>query len=152
MTEQEQRYHPAIVCVLLSMFGGGFGFVASIVFGLVGESPTAGTPTLSYGQQFGLIIVPLCTLVGAGIGFAAGIAYARCFRTAVFLLLAISLSGWAATSAMWNSQIANYGRDPSEVVLYYPPSGMCVLALCTAVAICLHSIRTPRDQKELPER
>ena len=126
----------ATLLIMLTVIGGGVGLAASVFGGLGLESHAESTrpdgPSLSYGQQFGLIIVPLCALIGSAIGFSLAVAFLRYPIVAIILLLVISMLGWATTSSMWNSQIAEYGPDPSEVVLYYPPTGMCILALFVA--------------------
>jgi hypothetical protein len=135
---------------ILGVGGASLGFVGCMVASLVLEAglKPAG-PTLSYGQQWGLIVLPLCTLIGAAIGL--GVAFALVERPVIslVLLLVVSIVGSGVVSSMWNAQIARYGRDPSEVVLYYPPLALSMLALVTAVLIAatglvrwrLHSTR-----------
>ncbi|GAB5407088.1 MAG: hypothetical protein Aurels2KO_53190 [Aureliella sp.] len=134
-TESRTAFVAALL-ILLTMIGGGVGLAASVFGGFALESHVESTrpdgPTLSYGQQFGLTIVPLCVLIGSAIGFSIAVAFLRYPIVAIVLQLVISMLGWMATSSMWNSQIADYGSDPSEIVLYYPPTGMCILALCVA--------------------
>lgn len=126
------------VSMLLAFFGLGavFGLVASVLagFAFVPE-PSSG---LSYGQQFAFITVPACTLLGAAIGFSLGLAYFKQRIIAAVSLIATSSIGWLVTSSQWDSQLRNYGPDQSEVVLYYPPTGMCILSVCVAVWILIH--------------
>ena len=131
----------ATLLILLTALGGGVGLAGSILGGLALESHVESTrpagPVLSHGQQFGLMIVPLCTLIGAAIGFSIAVAFVRYAILAIILLLITSFVGWRTTTAMWDSQISEYGPDPSEVVLYYPPTTMWILALCVSGAILL---------------
>ena len=54
---------------LLPILGGIFGFGGCIIAASMIESRnTAKEPILSYGQQFGLISLPICTMIGAAIG------------------------------------------------------------------------------------
>jgi pimeloyl-ACP methyl ester carboxylesterase len=124
--------------VLLPGLGGFFGSVGYIVAALLLEarSEFAG-PRLSYGQQFGLISLPLCTLMGAALGFGIALSLARRYLISVVLLVLAALIGWGIVTSMWNEQIARYGRDPSEVVLYYPPLGISILSLAVALAVGL---------------
>ena len=43
--------------------------------------------------------------------------------------------GWLITRSLWNTQIAQYGRDASEVVLYYPPVGYAAATACFALLL-----------------
>ena len=127
--------------ILFTIVGGGIGVVGSIVGGLSLESYVESIrppgPVLSYGQMFGLIIVPLCTLIGAATGFAVGVACFRQRMLSIFLLLGTAFIGWEMTSSMWTSQISEYGPDPSEAVLFFPPLAMCIVALGAAAFICV---------------
>lgn len=137
-TTQQRALHPVIAFILLALFGGGFGFVASIVVGVALEPQS--DSGLSYGQQFGLIMVPLCTLIGASIGSGISFVYSRYPRIGVIWLLATSFAGWVPTSSMWKSDLAQYGPDPSQAVLYYPPTAMCLCSLGLAIAIAVQGI------------
>ncbi len=130
--------------ILFTVIGGAAGLAGSIFGGLALELHVASTrpagPVLSYGQQFGMMIVPLCTLIGAAIGFSVALAFSRYPILAIILLLTTSFVGWGITGAMWNSQVADYGPDPSEVVLYYPPTAMCILAVCASGVVLVWMI------------
>jgi len=116
-----------IVFVLLPMVGGAFGFFGYLCLAVYFESRIIPTkPSLSYGQS-----LPLCTLIGATIGFASAFAVVRFHTTAVSLLLLTGLVGFGITNSMLKSQRAEYGYDPSEAVLFYP------LFICSGVAIAL---------------
>ncbi len=134
----------ATLLILLTVIRGGVGLAVSIFGGTVLESHVDSTrpagPVLSYGQQVGMMIVPLCTLIGAAIGFSIAVAFFRYPRLAIILLLTTFFVGWGIRSTTWNSQIANNGPDPSEVVLSYPPMSMCMLAVCVSGVILLWGI------------
>ncbi len=121
---------------LLPILGGVFGFGGCIFAASMIESRnTATEPILSYGQQFGLISLPICTMIGAAIGLGFAFSVARRYTVSILLLLLVSLAGWTLNNSFWNDQIARYGRDPSEAVLYYPPIALSGLALIAAVFV-----------------
>lgn len=121
---------------LLPILGGIFGFGGCIIAASMIESRnTAKEPILSYGQQFGLISLPICTMIGAAIGVGFAFSVARRYTVSILLLLLVSLAGWTLNNSFWNDQIARYGRDPSEAVLYYPPLALSGLAFITAVLV-----------------
>jgi hypothetical protein len=103
------------------MIGGIAGFVGYIFASITLEDrDTATEPILSYGQQAGLISLPMCTLICAATGFGVAFTIGRKYVTSVLLLLAVAFSGWAINNSLWNDKIKKYGPDPSEAVLYYP--------------------------------
>jgi hypothetical protein len=121
---------------LLPFIGGVFGFGGCIFAATLIESRnTATEPILSYGQQFGLISLPICIMIGAAIGLGFAFSVARRYAVSILLLLLVSLAGWALNNSFWNDQIARYGRDPSETVLYYPPLALSGLAFIAAVLV-----------------
>lgn len=76
--------------------------------------------------------MPLCTVIGAVIGLGIALAMARLHALAICILLASGSVGCSLITSIWNRQIARYGRDASEFVLYYPPMGACALAMLVA--------------------
>jgi hypothetical protein len=121
---------------LLPILGGVFGFGGCIFAASMIESRnTATEPILSYGQQFGLISLPICTMIGAAIGLGFAFLVARRYAVSILLLLLVSLAGWNLNNSFWNDQIARYGRDQSEAVLYYPPLAFSGLAFFSAVLV-----------------
>lgn len=125
---------------------GVLGFVGDIVMGLVIEiyyMPRSSSPMLSYGQEAGLISLPLCTMIGAAIGAALAIATMGYMVLSAGWLLFTAMGGSAIVCALWASQVASYGRDPSEMVLYLPPLGICALALLfIPLAVVMSSLRS----------
>ena len=120
----------------LPMLGGIFGFVGYIIASLLLEvQPTDSEPVLSHGQQAILISLPISTLIGVGIGFSLAFCCVRNRAASVMLLLTVASIGYLITRSLWNSQIADYGRDPSEAVLYHPLVAMCGLAVMIAIAL-----------------
>jgi len=120
----------------LPMIGGIAGFVGYIFATTILENrDTTTDPVLSYGQQAGLISLPMCTLISAATGLGVAFTIARQYVTSVLLLLVVSLCGWATNNSLWNDQIKRYGPDPSEAVLYYPPLVCSGIALFTAVIV-----------------
>jgi hypothetical protein len=124
--------------VALPFIGGFIGFAGYIAAASILEAHDDWSgPRLSYGQQAGLISLPICTMIGAAIGLGFAFAIVRRYMVSIALLLLVSLCGWCIVNVMWNDQIARYGRDPSEVVLYYPPMAFSMLALAAAFIVGL---------------
>ncbi|WP_231598552.1 hypothetical protein [Crateriforma conspicua] len=120
--------------VMLPMLFGVAGFAGYIVLAITLErQPAENEPVLSHGQQAMLISLPICTMIAASTGLALAFAFARQHALSIILLFAISLLGWLVTRSLWNAQIAQYGHDASEVVLYYPPAGYAAATACLAV-------------------
>lgn len=112
---------------------GFFGYIALAIW--LTPNTSSSQPVLSHGQQAFLISLPLCTLIATAIGFGFAFIIVRQKFVSLFLLLAIAFLGWIPTRSLWNNQIANYGRDPSEAVLYYPPTAYCAFSLILAVIL-----------------
>jgi hypothetical protein len=133
--------------VLLPIFGGIVGFAGYIAASLLLEiQPTAGEPVLSHGQQAILISLPISTLIGVGIGFSLAFCFVVHRVISAALMLGVAAIGYSITRTLWNSQIADYGRDPSEAVLYHPLAAMCGLAVLIALAmIVFPALRTHKN-------
>jgi len=131
----------------LPMIGGVAGFAGYIFASIILEKrDTATESILSYGQQAGLISLPMCTLISAATGLGVAFTIARQYVTSILLLLAVSISGWAINNSLWNDQIKRYGPDPSEAVLYYPPLACSGISLFTAVIVAVWAILASRKQ------
>ena len=67
------------------------------------------------------------------------------------LLLLVALIGTATILRIWHQQIAQYGPDPSEMVLFYPPLVLCALAafgsVCVAAMGVAHRHSTATDKQ-----
>ena len=120
----------------LPIFGGLAGFIGYLFAAVALENrDTTTEPFLSYGQQAGLISLPMCTLISAATGLGIAFSIARQNAISVLLLATVSLCGWAINNAFWSDQITRYGPDPSEAVLYYPPLACSGIALFTATVV-----------------
>lgn len=133
-------------CFVLGVYcviGGVLGFIGCIVGSFLTESVTpvsTGKASLSYGQEWFLIILPICALMGLGQGFASYLASIKQFFLSGLTFLFIAGLGFRVVYRMWSDQIADYGRDRSEAILYYSPTAMCILSLVlglTVVIVCL---------------
>ena len=130
----------AILFVVLPILFGVAGFVGYIALAISLErQPAENETVLSHGQQAMLISLPICTMIAASAGFALAFAFVRQRALSIILLFATSLLGWLVTRSLWNSQIAQYGRDASETVLYYPPAGYAAAAMCLGLLLLLIS-------------
>lgn len=131
------RSEEVLINLVLSAFGGGiFGFFGYFVLAIVFER-TNSIPVrefnLSYGQQGGLVSLPLCTVVGLGIGVAMFLAFLRRRLVSSLLLLFVAGLGMAVNLSLWNQQVAQSGRDRSEATLYHPPLALCLLSLLLGI-------------------
>jgi len=125
----------------LPLLGGFVGFGGYIVAASLLEARNEPLfPTLSYGQEAGLISLPLCTMIAAAIGFGVALARARRYFASIIMLVLVWYSGSAIVNSIWNNQIARYGRDPSEIVLYWPPLAFSLLALVAAAGVALVAV------------
>lgn len=138
--------------VFLPLFGGLAGFFGYIVSALVLEQffmPTGPAVKLSYGATAALITLPICTVLGAATGFAIAFVWVHRWWVCSILLLLIALLGMAIVLPMWNQQLARYGRDPSEMILFYPPLMLCGLAIVASTSVAaLGVIRGPASATE----
>lgn len=131
----------------LPLVGGFVGFTGYILASIILEKRNTTTePILAYGQQAGLISLPMCTFIVAATGLGAAFAMNGRYITPVLLLLAVSCCGWAINNSLWSEQIKMYGPDPSEAVLYYPPAACSGIALAAAVVIAAWAILSSRKQ------
>lgn len=136
---------PTMSFLGLPVVGGITGFIGYIFAASILENrDTTAEPILSYGQQAGLISLPMCTLISAAIGLGLAFSIVRQFATSIVLLLLVSLSGWAINNSFWNDQIRRYGPDPSESVLYYPPLACSGIALFAATIVAAGALLAKR--------
>ena len=120
----------------LPMFGGMLGFFGYIIASLVIETRIVPTePSLSYGQTAMFISLPLCTVIAASTGFALAFAVVRSYGMSIVLLLLICACGTGVTYGMWNDSTIQYGSDPSDAVLFYPPLGFAASACLVAILV-----------------
>lgn len=120
----------------LPMIGGIVGFIGYLFASTILDNREVTTePSLSYGQQAGLISLPMCTFISAATGLGIAFTITRQYVTSVLILLVVSLCGWAINHSLWSAQVRRYGPDPSEAVLYYPPLACSGIALCIAVMV-----------------
>src|SRR5690606_31605677 len=71
---------------ILAICGAALGFVGCMVATILLEAGLeVAEPMLSYGQQWGFIVLPLCTLIGAAIG--PGVAFAILQRPVISTVL-----------------------------------------------------------------
>ena len=116
---------------------GFFGYLAASLILETRIVPTE--PSLSYGQMAMLIPLPICTIIGVS-GFATPLAAVRWHLTSITLLLLVWFWAFGTINTMWNDQIAVYGSDPSEAVLFYPPLAFANSALVAAVIVAIVAV------------
>jgi hypothetical protein len=116
-----------ILAVLAGVFIGGFAApVVYTLYGMAFESLVIprliqpGTPRLSYGQPAMLIMTPLATLLGAGLGASIGFALrTRWWWAATCASVTSSFIG-VIVCGLRNDSFSRYGADPSDWILYVP--------------------------------
>ncbi|MBL8820362.1 MAG: hypothetical protein JNL58_30340 [Planctomyces sp.] len=136
------KFEEVLVDLILFTFGGGIvGFVGYFVLAIIFEginSNPVRESSLSYGQQSILVSLPLCTVVGLGIGVAAYLASLRQRLVSSLLFLFVGGLGMAVNFSLWSQQVAQSGRDRSEAILYHPPLALCMLSLSLGIwMLCL---------------
>ena len=122
---------------------GGIGYFAAAI--ILENRHVASEPKLTYGQQAGLISAPLCAIMCAMIGLSIGLVILRKVLFGISILIVTGCLGGFAVYSMWSSQIAQYGRDSSEVMLYYPP--MSVATACLLLAILTGGVGYKRGKR-----
>lgn len=134
----------------LPLFLGTAGFAGYIALALGLEvQPTESEPVLSHGQQAILISLPICTLLAASVGIALAFLVAGQRLFAALLLCSIAIIGYSITRSIWNAQIAQYGRDPSEIVLYYPPAGYAAVSAILAILVTVGALRGRKRRRTI---
>ena len=111
---------------VFTCIGGAVAFLGYIGSALLLENkviPHLDPPKFSYGQQFGLISLPLSTLIGASTGFALGLLSQQRRRKIAIALVAISTGGSMVALNLWRSD--GIGECNSAIILYYPIFGIC---------------------------
>ena len=126
--------------VVLPILGGFAGFIGYIAAAIAIESRIERWPTesvLSYGQTAAFLSLPLCTLLLASTGFSVALTFTRSLRTCIGVLVLVCAFGSGITCLFWSSQVGQYGRDPSEYVLFLPPlvCSLCPLFLAGILAL-----------------
>lgn len=136
---------PLLSFIVIPVIGAVTGFVGYLVGALLLEKAFLSNRTgsmLSYGQEAMLISLPQCTVLGAGLGIAAAFLRVKHRLAGTTILCLVASLGTLNTASRWSAQIAVYGRDPSEIVLYYPPLAICSLALMAVAWIVLRRHRS----------
>ena len=130
---------PRLWFTILPMFGVGLGFVGCLVaaqllkrFGMQHDYESSST---AYGQMFGLFSMPICVALGGAIGVAIALAGISRFGWATAVLLLTSVTCCVVVIHVWDGQIADYGRDPTDIIVYYPPLGFCAVAAAVMIGI-----------------
>ena len=127
--------------VLFPCVGGAVGFAGYLATAMILESsiiPNVDPPIYTYGQQSGLISLPLSTVIG----FAAGIAFAGFVngwrRFSILAIFAVAILGTFVTYRLWYND--GIGECNSAIVLYYPIFGLC--GLIASLGFVLAAITT----------
>jgi hypothetical protein len=123
-----------ILLTLLTFAGlilGTIGYIATAI--ILENRHVESEPVLSYGQQAGLISAPLCAIMCAMIGMSFGLVVGRQAFFGTVTLIVTGCLGGLVVNSMWSDQIAEHGRDYSEIVLYYPPMSVAIASLLIAI-------------------
>ncbi|MEQ8850027.1 hypothetical protein [Botrimarina sp.] len=124
-----------IISAQSAVVGAAAGFSGYLALAIAIERAGDGSgQVLSYGQQAALFSLPLCTFLGAAIGLSLSLAVLRRYAESILVALIAGLGGCVFVMSSWMDQINRYGRDPSEMVLYYPPLAASALALLVGAA------------------
>jgi hypothetical protein len=147
LSASSQSAIATLAFIALPIVGGIAGFTGYLFAATIFENrDTTIESILTYGQQAGLISLPMCTLICAAIGLALAFSFIRQYAIAILILLLASMSGWAINNSFWSDQIRTHGPDPSEVVLYYPPLECSGMALSTAAIVAVWALLTHRKK------
>ncbi|AMV35594.1 hypothetical protein VN12_26110 [Pirellula sp. SH-Sr6A] len=141
-----------VAFIVLPLIFGIVGFIGYLVlafalntYGIVTQ------PFLSYGQQAVFISLPICTLLTTSVGLASAFIVAGHRFFAALLFTVTAAAGYAITSSLWNAQIAQYGSDPSEMVLYYPPAGYSAIPGILAISSFILALARAIEREPSPE-
>jgi len=136
---QDIGHHLALHFVVTCM-GGAVAFMGYIGSALLLENkviPHLDPPKLSYGQQCGLISLPLSTLIGASAGFALGLLNQQRRRRIAIALVAISTGGSMVALNLWRGD--GIGECNSAIILYYPIFGICSIVATVGLVLFVSS-------------
>jgi hypothetical protein len=123
-----------ILLAILSFAGLILGTIGYFVSAIILENRhVESEPILSYGQQAGLISAPLCAIMCAMIGMSIAFVIERKAFLGTAILIVTGCLGILLVSSVWSDQIAQHGRDYSEIVLYYPPMSVAIACLLFAI-------------------
>ena len=124
--------------VLIPCVGGAIGFAGYLVAAMGLESsviPNVEPPKYTYGQQSGLVSLPLSTVIG----FAAGVAFAGFAtgwrRLGSLAMIGVAILGALVTYRMWYAD--GIGECNSAIVLYYPIFGLCAIFATTGIVLAV---------------
>ncbi len=120
---------------------GTIGYIAAAI--ALENCIVESEPGLSHGQQAALISTPLCGLTGAMIGLAIALVIERRAFLGIAMFFVTGCVGAGIICSLWSGQISQYGRDSSEIVLYYPPLGASFLCCFLGILTSLMTIRVP---------
>jgi hypothetical protein len=119
-------------------------------FNVVPQLIEPDSPQLSYGQQFGLVMTPLAGLFGASVGFSLALCRVVGSIMGAASLVFSTLAVGAIVLSLWQSDVARYGRDVSQIVLYAPFLAGLALVLATALICVVWAIARRRSVESRP--
>ena len=123
---------PVILLAFAGLILGTIGYVATVIIVENRHVDFGFEPRLSYGEKAGLSLV-LCAIMCAMIGMSLGLLVGRRAFFGTIILIASGFLGGLIVILLWSEQITNHGRDPSEIVLYYPPMSVAIACLLFAI-------------------
>lgn len=131
LTDASVNWIPLTLLTFAGLILGAIGYFAAAI--ILENRHVESEPMLTYGQQAGLISAPLCATMCAMIGMSFGLVVGRQAFFGTVILIANGCLGGLVVNSMWSEQIAQHGRDYSEIVLYYPPMSVAIASLLLAI-------------------
>jgi hypothetical protein len=135
LTHASVSWIPLTLLTFAGLILGKIGYIATAI--ILENRHVESEPVLSYGQQAGLVSAPLCAIMCAMIGMSFGFVVGRQAFFGTVTLIVTGCLGVLVVNSMWSDQIAQHGRDYSEVVLYYPPMSVAIASLLIAIPTAL---------------
>lgn len=126
----------ATLCAVGGAVLGGAGYVCyALMFEklMMPRLVAPGEPTLSYGQQSVMIVLPLAVILGGSLGMFVFWALRGKFVLAVMLPLLVSALVATLDNALWATSIKRYGESPTDLVLYFPLLVGCAITAAASV-------------------
>ena len=94
-----------------------------------------GTPMLSYGQEFGIIMTPLALLLGAAAGASTVPVQSRVRFYAFALIISLPVLVAVVVVSLWQSKFVRYGAEVTDLILFVPLLIGSALCFCWCVTL-----------------
>lgn len=128
---------------LLALACAALAPIAGLIFALplrILVYPDLPVNQLNDGRMWIFVTLPALMVIGAAIGFGLGCIWSKKDWAGMLVLSIVPVVMMEAIRGPWLARVANFGRDATEVHLFYCPLVLAGLAVAMAILVGLSMI------------